>query len=148
MDKTRYFLFQVAFYALSTLILHLALFDFIGEYYSGEFQNWNQFTQTFLNWLPVIIFDFLVGIFLGIINALLSVTISNDLKNIRKVIITTNIIWLVFCLLWYLSNRGAINKEAIGHVFSPFIVGFVGMLLALINLAATLSLNKTPNQTS
>lgn len=143
-NKTRYFVFQVVFFGFSTLILHLALFDFfIENYREGVLSDWKFSEGTFLNWLPVIIFDMFVGIFLGLLHAVFSVGMIKDSNNVRKLIIPVNAIWLLFCFIWYFNNRGYINTEALGHVVSPFMVGIVGGLSSLLTLASCLILNRT-----
>lgn len=143
-NKTTHFVFQVSFFVLSTLILHLALFDFfIKNYREGSLSDWKFSEATFLNWLPVIIFDMFVGIILGLLHAVFSVGMIKDLDNLRKLIIPVNAIWLLFCFTWYFNNRGYINTEALGHVISPFMVGFVGGISSLLTLAFCLILNRT-----
>jgi hypothetical protein len=140
--KTSYFIFQVLFFTVSTFVLHFALFDFIGGYRAGKYENWNHLESTFLNWLPVLIFDLFVGLIIGLLIGACSVLFSKNLSDLKIPIIITDIFWLLFCFIWYSNNKGGINTEAVGHLISPFIVGFVGIVLALINLAYFLLLSK------
>lgn len=134
--KSSYFVFQTLFFTV--FLLHFALFDFYKSYQ----QNPENFTETFQNWLPVLIFDLIAGLIMGIIASSFSVLINNDKKNLIKIIIITDIIWLLFCFWWFFNNRGGINQEAIGHVISPFIVGFFAVILALLNLIISVVANK------
>jgi hypothetical protein len=140
--KTSYFIFQVLFFTLSTFVLHFALFDFIGGYRAGNYENRDHLESTFLNWLPVLIFDLFVGLIIGLFISFCSVLLSKKPADLKIPVIATDIFWLLFCFIWYSNNKGGINVEAVGHLISPFIVGFVGLILALINLVFFLLLFK------
>lgn len=94
------------------------------------------------NWYGVLIFDLIVGIFIGLIVGAFSVLMSRDDAKLLKSIFVTDFVWLIFCFWWYFNNRGAINTEAFGHLISPVIVGAAGFALAVINLAYVLLANK------
>jgi heme A synthase len=143
MSKTRYFIFQALFFTATFFLLHFALFDFYSTYKESS----ELFYKTFENWLWVLIFDLFVGLMVGLIISAFSVAINNNHKSLRNLIIVTDLVWLTFCFVWYFNNKGGINIEAIGHVISPIIVGFVGGILAILNLIISLVANKNLKQT-
>lgn len=120
------FVFQILFYAATTLIVHLWFFDF-----------WSapNFRSSFLNWLPVLIFDLIAGVLIGAANGLPWLIFRKDSDPTNKFFILTGAMWLGFCFWWYFNNRGSINREAAGHLISPFIFVFVGLVLAGLNFA-------------
>ena len=125
-------IFQTVFFAVTTFILHFAFFEF---WQSEDYESYIQ------NWIPVLILDLFVGVAVGLLNGLFSFLLNNIGGKMRFAIVLTDIIWLLFCVWWYFNNKGVINTEAVGHVISPFIVGFAGAVLALANLAVFLIYN-------
>lgn len=142
MKKIHCFCFQVFFFALSTFVLHLALLDFIGNYRNSVYEDWNQLTTHLSNVLLLLAFDLMVGTSLGLLNGVCSVLFNENLSSLKTAVITTDIFWLLFCFWWYFNNRGVINVEAVGHLLSPFMVGFVGFVVSLINLPISLALSR------
>lgn len=124
LKKKYYYIFQVSFFAVTTFLLHFLLF---------EFWSFNT-ADYFWHWLPVLIFDLVTGIFIGSIISICSVLLAKDIGGLRASIVVTDVTWLIFCFSWYTNNKGGINVEAVGHIISPVIAGFLGMLLAGINL--------------
>lgn len=120
------FVFQILFYAATTFIVHLLFFDFWSAPNSGSYLQ---------NWLPVLIFDLIAGLVIGAANGLPWLIFGRGEGQTNKIFILTGAIWLVFCLWWYFNNRGSINREAAGHLISPFVFGFVGLVLAGLSFA-------------
>lgn len=130
MKKAGFYIFvlQTVFYAATTFIVHLLFFDFWSAPNSAVYLQ---------NWLPVLLFDLIAGLVIGLLNGLPWWVFGGEGKT-NKIFILTNSLWLVFCLWWYFNNRGAINREAAGHLISPFIFGFVGLFLAGLTFASFL----------
>lgn len=114
------FVFQIIFFAATTFVVHLLLFDFWSVPNSA---------QTFQNWLPVLIFDLIAGLLIGFLNGL-PYLIFGRKGLTSNIFILTDIIWLVFCYWWFVNNKASINREPAGHLISPVICGFVGLILA------------------
>lgn len=146
MKKIYYFCFQVLFFAVSVFALHFALFDFYSADRYEMYARLNSREPVFYSSLPILTFDLIIGIGIGFLNASCSTLAAESLAEIKKAIIFTDVIWVLFCFWWYFNNRGAINTEGIGHIISPFVVGFVGSVFALLNLAYFLSLRRANKQ--
>lgn len=114
------FVFQIVFFAVTTFVVHLLFF---------EFWILPNASATFRNWLPVLIFDLVAGLAIGFLNGL-PWWIFGKKGLTSNVFILTDIVWLVFCYWWYFNNKPSINREAAGHLISPFICGFAGLILA------------------
>jgi hypothetical protein len=142
MNKKYYFIFQTLFFTATFFLLHFALFDFYSTYKESP----ELFYRTFYNWLSVLIFDLFIGLMLGFVISAFSISINRNEKGLRYLIIVTDLVWLIFCFFWYFNNKGAINTEAIGHVISPIIVGFVGGILAILNLIISIVANRNLKQ--
>lgn len=125
MKKYFYFAFQTLFIAITFFALHYTLFDFSSS------ENPQQLRES---WASVLYFDAFVGISTGLLISVFTVPVNTKGNGLLAAIILTDIVWLVFCLWWYMGNRGAINVEAVGHAISPIIVGAFGSFLAVCNL--------------
>lgn len=148
MKQIHYFFFQALFFAVSIFVLHFALFDFFGEAWSEVYTDPKLFAPIFWNTLPLLILDLIVGIGIGLVNSCFSTLLTENLRDIKQAAIVTDIFWLLFCWWWYFDSRGVINVEGIGHLLSPFMVGFVGLVLALLNLIYFLLLRRANKQKS